>query len=187
MTNTYTRKRKTSSATRVNKQRETPLPIYIGLYLHAKTRKKVIIDQLYQLGLSVSYKRVMELSNSLASNVSGIFQERDVVFPLKLHKAVFTTAAIDNIDHNCSSTTSTDSFHGTGISLFQHPAPNTQSEPLVKENVITSGSTTMHPLPEYYTNVLPMMCKKVETPPPCNMLPLNNTDIFEEAMYEEER
>jgi hypothetical protein len=35
---------------------------------------------------------------------------------------VFTTAAVDNIDHNPSSTTSKSSFHGTGISIFQHPA-----------------------------------------------------------------
>ena len=34
---------------------------------------------------------------------------------------MFTTAAVDNIDHNPSSTTSSDSFHGTAISLVQHP------------------------------------------------------------------
>jgi hypothetical protein len=34
---------------------------------------------------------------------------------------VFTTAAVDNVDHNPSSTTSKSSFHGTGISIFQHP------------------------------------------------------------------
>ena len=30
--------------------------------------------------------------------------------------------AVDNIDHNPSVTTSTDSFHDTGISLIQHPS-----------------------------------------------------------------
>ena len=40
--------------------------------------------------------------------------------PSKLHKGLFTTAAVGNIDHNPSSTTSQDSFHGT-ISLVQHP------------------------------------------------------------------
>ena len=34
---------------------------------------------------------------------------------------IFTTATVDNIDHNPSSMTATGSFHGTGISLFQHP------------------------------------------------------------------
>ena len=32
---------------------------------------------------------------------------------------LFTTAAVDNIDHNPSFTTARDSFHGTRISLFQ--------------------------------------------------------------------
>jgi len=29
-------------------------------------------------------------------------------------------STVDNIDHNPSSATSKESFHGTGISLFQH-------------------------------------------------------------------
>ncbi|KAI8487001.1 hypothetical protein Bbelb_352610 [Branchiostoma belcheri] len=36
-------------------------------------------------------------------------------------RVLFTTAAVDNIDHNPSSTTAKDSFHGTAISLLQHP------------------------------------------------------------------
>ena len=39
-----------------------------------------------------------------------------------MHHKVFTTAAIDNIDHNPSSTTAKESFYGTGVSLFQHPS-----------------------------------------------------------------
>ena len=31
------------------------------------------------------------------------------------------TAAVDNIDHNPSSKAAEESFHGTGILLFQHP------------------------------------------------------------------
>jgi hypothetical protein len=40
-----------------------------------------------------------------------------------LKSGITTSAAIDNIDHNHnpSSTSAHDSFHGTGISLFQHP------------------------------------------------------------------
>ena len=40
--------------------------------------------------------------------------------PPQLKGGLFTTAAVDNIDHNSSSTSAHDSFHGTGISLFQH-------------------------------------------------------------------
>ena len=33
----------------------------------------------------------------------------------------FTTATVDNIDHNTSLTTAVSLFHGTSISLTQHP------------------------------------------------------------------
>ena len=38
----------------------------------------------------------------------------------KLRLEFFTTAAIDNIDHNPSSTSAQGSLHGTNISVFQH-------------------------------------------------------------------
>ena len=41
-----------------------------------------------------------------------------MVCPPKKRGDVFTTAAVDNTDHNCSSTTSTVSFYGTGNSLL---------------------------------------------------------------------
>ena len=40
--------------------------------------------------------------------------------PPKLRRGLLTTGAVDNIDHNPSSTTAKDSFHCTGISLMQH-------------------------------------------------------------------
>ena len=45
-----------------------------------------------------------------------------VIAPSCLCRGLFAVGAIDNLDHNPSSTTSTDSFRGTGISLFQFPA-----------------------------------------------------------------
>ena len=42
--------------------------------------------------------------------------------PSKLRQNLFTTAAVDNIDHNSNSATVKVSFHGTGISLIQNPS-----------------------------------------------------------------
>jgi hypothetical protein len=53
--------------------------------------------------------------------------EDGVVCPAILHKGLFTTSAVDNIDLNPSATTATTSFHGTGISVFQHPVSPTFS------------------------------------------------------------
>ena len=52
----------------------------------------------------------------------------DVLSPPKLRTNLFTTAAVDNIDHNPSSTTATDSFHGTGMSMFQHPTAENEGQ-----------------------------------------------------------
>ena len=41
--------------------------------------------------------------------------------PTQLRHGLFTAGALDNLDHNPSSTTAKDSFHGTGISFFSTP------------------------------------------------------------------
>ena len=47
------------------------------------------------------------------------YESDEVVCPLILRKNLFT---VDNLDHNPSSATAHDAFHGTGISLFQNRA-----------------------------------------------------------------
>ena len=109
-----------SSVVRHSEYRETPLPIYLGTMIHAMTRKRDIIDKLYRLGLSISCDRVLQLSTDLANAVIQQYENEGVVCPPSLRKGVFTTSAVDNIDHNPSSTTARDSFHGTAISLTSH-------------------------------------------------------------------
>lgn len=43
--------------------RELPLPLYIGLNIHSSTRSKTLIEKLYQMGLSVSYDRIIEVED----------------------------------------------------------------------------------------------------------------------------
>ena len=108
--NCYARRR-TIKQERKNKSRETPVAIYTGLAIHSKTRSLDVVETMYKLGLSVSYDRILSISTSLGNAVCDHYHEQNVVF---------TTAAVDNIDHNPSSTTAQDSFHGTGISMFQN-------------------------------------------------------------------
>ena len=76
-------------------------------------------------------------------------------------------AAVDNIDHNPSSTTAKDSFHGTGISLFQQPTvenPGTdRGLPIL--NDYTNGMS-IAPLPESYTTINPVIDIKKDPPLP---------------------
>ena len=92
------------------------LLIYLGLMTHAETWKGTLVDKLYNLGLSISQDRVLELSTDMGNSVCARFEsEARVVCPPNLLKGVFTTTAVDNIDHNWpSSVTAQGAFHGTG-------------------------------------------------------------------------
>jgi len=110
-----------AASVRHNLSQETPLPIYVGLMLHSATRKKKLVDRCSALGLSVSYDRVMQIGNKTANSVCAKYRADDAVCPPILRDNLFTVAAVDNIDHNMSSTTATSTFYGTAISLMQFP------------------------------------------------------------------
>ena len=143
-----------NTTTRHSLMRETPLSIYVGLFLHAETRKKNLVDKFYRLGLSIFYDRVMQISADLENSICAQFEE-GVVCPSKLKKSLFTTANVDNIDHNPSARTAKDSFHGTDVSLTQHPS--TDREGIARDRVVISPDSakkkTLTDLPESYTDV----------------------------------
>ena len=87
------------------------------------------------------------------------FHREKVVCLPQLRSHVFTTAAVDNIDHNPSSTTARDSFHGTAISLIQHPSfvgEGTDWSLPVLSGPDRGCSKTIDRLPAYYTEVPPV-------------------------------
>eukprot|EP00112_Aurelia_sp_Birch-Aquarium-sp1_P023327 Seg6900.3 transcript_id=Seg6900.3/GoldUCD/mRNA.D3Y31 product="hypothetical protein" protein_id=Seg6900.3/GoldUCD/D3Y31 len=100
----------------------------------------------------------------MANHATSQYHEEQVVCPSSLRLNLFTTAAVDNIDHNLSSTTATTSFHGTGISLFQQPSTSAQGIDRRKEfdEITESREKRRHPLPEFYTSVIPACYKKGE-------------------------
>ena len=123
--------------------------------VHAKTRKKRIANKLDDLGISIPYSRVMELSTCLGNKVLQHYQHNNAVCPPSLKNGVFTTAAVDNIDYNPSSKTAEESFHGTGISLFQHLTKSNHGlEQFTIEAEVESDK--LIELPEAYTNVKPI-------------------------------
>ena len=75
---------------------------------------------MFQLGLSISYDRVLGISTQLGNGVCQQYQTENVVCPLKLRKELFTVAAVDNIDHNPSSTTAKDSDEGSLPEIVQY-------------------------------------------------------------------
>ena len=160
------RRRTTSSdegkrVVRHNKERETPIPLYIGLKIHAETRSKSLIDTFSKMGLSISYDRVLSISTDVSNSVCSRFGEDGVVCPPRMRQDAFTTGALDNIDHNPSATTAKDSFHGTAISLVQHPTNenpgNERLQTVISENA--PRQKTVKELPERYRNVPPAVLK----------------------------
>jgi hypothetical protein len=128
----HTRKNKSAQSvpvaikTRHSASRETPLPLYLSMMMHAETRKRDLVDKLFHLGLCVSYDRLLQVSANLANRICDRFDVVSGICPPPLRAGLFTTAAVDNIDHNPTSTTAVDAFHGTGISLVQHYGHNEQ-------------------------------------------------------------
>jgi hypothetical protein len=165
------------------RDKEPPLPVYLGLLWHAETRKRSIIDKLYNLGLSVSYETVLTISTDIANAVSSRFEEEKVVCPPTLCKDLFTTGAVDNIDHNPSSTTAQDSFHGTGISLFQH---TTSSVGVPRDAVCICGEQrerkkSITPLPDDYASVKPLtLLEKEPKISGCDVTTIEMTPQFEQ-------
>ena len=184
------REKKVTAIVKHSRERETPLPIYLGMMMHTKTRKRELVDQLFELGLSVSYDRVLEISTQLGHKVCQHYEIQRAVCPPQLKCGVFTTAAVDNIDHNLSSTSAQDSFHGTGISLFQHPDstclgfPQDLSIPLT----IADSKKSKPSLPESYTNVPPQTSLLKKDPPEKEKIESNNnSQLLSQAIQQEYR
>ena len=141
------------------RNRECPLPIYAALKIHGATREKSLIDTFYKLGMCISYDRLLSISTDITNSVIGRYDRDGVVCPSKLRDGIFTTAAIDNIDHNPSSTSTHDSFHGTAVSLVQHPTtkkPGTDRATDVFDPSKSSTSKKIASLPSYYSEVPPL-------------------------------
>ena len=80
--------------------------MYVGIIVHTKTCKQALVDTFFNLGLCSSYDWVLELCTVCLEKAEG---------------GLFSNSGVDNVDYNPSSTSAHDSFHGTGISFFQHP------------------------------------------------------------------
>ena len=135
------KKNRTAMNCRHSQKNEPPLSVLISLAVHSQTREKKIIEKLYSNGLCISYDRVIEIEKNITKDLCQKYKEAEIVCPPSLYCGLFTCAAIDNIDHNSSSSTSKSSIHGTSISLFQYPAKEMQN----KRFIYTEGTKTLKP------------------------------------------
>ena len=113
---------------RQSSKREPPVPLYIGLNIHKAARDKKMIKNFEQLGISISYDRILQLESLLTRSLCEQFKKDNIVCPQQRRKKNVTDGAIDNLDHNSSSATPQGSIHGTEISIIQHPTTENQGE-----------------------------------------------------------
>ncbi len=167
--NAIKRGRKSAENTRHNPDRETSFPLYIGLFIYNKTRKRELIDKMFEHGLSISYPRVIQLTTQQANQAISQFHHDGVVCPSVSKGKIYTTGNLDNIDHNTSSTSAQSSFHGTAISVTQHPTQlnfgTVLENKLQMTDEIVKMKTIME-LPEEYSYVPPaFLCNDRPVPP----------------------
>ena len=79
-----------------------------------------MVNKFSSLELCISSNRVNEIQSAITQNICQQYRLKERVCPNSLVKNLFTTAIIDNIDRNETSSTSFSHFYGTSISGFQH-------------------------------------------------------------------
>lgn len=84
--NCYTKYQEDGKLLRHSKDRETPFPVFLGLSVYSKTRKKHIVELLHDHGLSISYDIVLEVSAQLGDAAVGKYKAEGVVCPNILKK-----------------------------------------------------------------------------------------------------
>ena len=176
-----------AASVRHSSNQETPVPMYVGLMLHAQTHKRDLVEKLCCIDLSISYDCILLLSAHLGNEVCEHSEREKAACPTKLRGGIFPTAAVDNTDHNPSSTTSKDSFHGTAISLFQHPS--FASEGIDRGIIILGGQTnlkTLRHLLGFYADIPPVSSDiKDVSVPACTASSLAHAGDLETALRDE--
>ena len=79
-----------------------------------------MVNKFSSLELCISSNRVDEIQSAITQNVCHQYRLKYTVWPDSLVENLFTTAAIDNNDHNETSSTLSSHFQRMNISVFQH-------------------------------------------------------------------
>ena len=88
-----------------------------------------------------------------------------LVCPRNHEPNILTTAAIDNIDHNSTSSTAQNHFHGRSVSVFQHFTDKSHSQ--IQNSLpmeLDDCSSVPIELPHFYSDIKPMSKVKSDIP-----------------------
>lgn len=99
---------------------ETPLSVGLAIDTHKNYRSKKLVNGLNEFGLSISYKKLLQIENDLARSIETIQDEAGgFAAPQWLRHNEFLSFAIDNVDFNEATYSGKNSLHGTALCVFQ--------------------------------------------------------------------
>ena len=78
-----------------NQCRESPLPLYLSMKIHAATRSRRLVDTLHSLGMCISYDRLLQLSSDVTNGICQRFLIEDAACPSQLRQTLLTTAVTE--------------------------------------------------------------------------------------------
>ena len=151
---------------RHNQKQETPLLQYVGLKIFYTSRSRQLIEDMYHVGLSVSYDRVLELIKMFYEELRRAYIEHGCFFPRILRKYLFTVWLKDNIDVNPKANFNKSSYHGTSSSVvqFRHTKDDGEKFPPTQfPEKVSRESKKLAPLPSDYTSVTNVYPAKFNT------------------------
>ncbi|CAG9766130.1 unnamed protein product [Ceutorhynchus assimilis] len=154
---------------------EASLVMYNGLAAYGRSRDKHFVQEMHETGISVSPNRVTAVTSQLCRMVVKRALEEKVVCPSNLRKDLFTVAAIDNFDVKATSLSGNSEFHGTSISIFQHPTSShkgvTRTFCTNYTDVKAGGERSVPELPDFYSTVPDFVLpSKRPSPPESNLV-----------------
>jgi len=79
--NTVKNARDTASS-RHHRDRETPLPLYLAMKVHATTRKRTLVDAFASLGICITYDRLLQLTSDLGNAVCEQFMSEGTILTI---------------------------------------------------------------------------------------------------------
>ena len=114
-----------------NQMSEIPLTVGLGLHLHKSTRRKDLVELISDLGLYVSYDKIISIENSIASSDTQRIKENNKVYiSSNIVRGVPIHLANDNCDFNNDTTDGKNEIHGTAQVVIQKFTSNASSFPM---------------------------------------------------------
>ena len=123
--------------------------------MHGDAWLKKQIDNGLELGLSVSYNRVMKVKRAIGQAVCKRHEEDGVVVPTNMRRDVFVTYDMDNLDSRNQGNFSQDEFHGIALSATNHLSWENQGVKRAPIQLDFSDTSVPH-LPDSYVVVPPV-------------------------------